>query len=153
MPVSYPLVNGSRCSWADLEIKVNRKLAQAIQEISFSSKLEPGEVRGAGTRLMGRTRGQETHEASITLLAEEWHELLGQLGDAFGEKPFDISISYRLGDESSAAKIHTAQILGCRIKGVDDSHQQGTDATKVKLDLHPMDIIRDGKRISSGIKK
>jgi hypothetical protein len=150
MTMAYPLINGARCSWADIEIKINRVRALAVQEITYNSKLEPGVVRGAGTRVLGRTRGQEEHEGSITLLKEEAQELIDALGDGFGEKAFDIVVSYRLGDESTVAKYSQDTLLGCRIKSPDQSLQQGTDAVKVKFELSVMDVLYNGKRISKG---
>jgi hypothetical protein len=148
MPVPFPLVNGSRLSFASIEALIASNLFYGIKEISYSEMLEPGEVYGTSPQLMGRTRGQYKSEASFTLFKEEWLDMqlaLSTAGSVLGlgwmEFPFDVVVSYA---EILGGPIQTDKIRGCRVKKAEDSHSQGTDALVVKVELSTMYVLRNG---------
>lgn len=140
--MDYPLINGHRYSYASIEADVNGKKFYGHREISYSQDLEPGEVRGAHSQLLGRTKGELKAEASLTTYMEEWKELLDALGDGYMEKSFDITVSYA---EDGRPTV-TDKLRGCRIKRVEESHSQGTDALAVKIDLHVLWIEFGNKK-------
>lgn len=140
--MEYPLINGHRYSYASIEADINGKKFYGHKEISYNQELEPGEVRGAHSQLLGRTKGDLKAEASLTTYLEEWQELLEALGDGYMETPFDIIVSYA---EEGRPTV-TDKLRGCRIKRVEESHSQGTDALTVKLDLHVLWIEFDGRK-------
>lgn len=140
MANEYPLINGVRTSWAEIELRAKGRSRYGVKEVSYSSSLEPGEVHGAGVRKLGRTRGVLKHEASITMLKEEADEFVGELGPGFGEVSFEAVVSYA---EGAKTKVDT--IVGCRIKNISNSHQQGNEGLTVKLDLDVMEILYSGQ--------
>lgn len=140
--MDYPLINGHRYSYASIEADVNGKKFYGHKEISYSQDLEPGEVRGAHSQVLGRTKGDLKAEGSLTTYLEEWKELLDALGDGYMEKSFDITVSYA---EDGRPTV-TDKLRGCRIKKVEESHSQGTDGLTMKIDLHILWIEFGGKK-------
>jgi hypothetical protein len=142
MTVQYPLINGHRYSWASATIKAQGLELIHIKEISYSHSLEPGAVRGTGAQKLGRTRGEYDAEGSMTLQREQWDDLRNKLGDGYLEKSFPISVSYA----EDGLPVVTDELAGVRIKSVENSPSQGTDALEVSLELDVMYIIENGKK-------
>lgn len=138
--MDYPLVNGTRHEWTSIEIKVKGQIVLGVKELSYNDKLEPTKVYGVHAQPLGRTRGVYSAEASITLLLDEANTLIQTLGDGFKEQVFDITCAY-----SEGSSTITDEIIGCRIKGLDQSLSQGSDATARKFDLDVMYIVWNGK--------
>jgi hypothetical protein len=144
MPQSYPNVNGHKHSWASIEIQVGTKKIRGCKAVSYKNTMEPGEVRGTGVQVLGRTRGDLKSEGSLELFLAEYQELIDELsadGTGFLEKSFDITVSY----SEASSPIITDKLIGCRLKGGDKGFSQGTDALSVKCDLSIMYIIENGK--------
>lgn len=156
--LSFPLINGVRASWAEIEFTIANLPTLGIQEISYKPAQDPNPVYGAGVLPVGRTRGQVSFEASFTLLKEEADLLIDALaktgksrGLGFGEVSFDVFLSYRM-DALAATPgqivVHNDQIVGCRIKSPDQGHSQGSDGLKTKFELSVMDILLNGSSIT-----
>jgi hypothetical protein len=142
MSLEHPLINGFRYDWSSIELRTKNKRRKGFTEVSYTTSREHGKVGGAGDRRVGRTRGQVSDEASITMNAEDARELISELGADFGTKPFDVVVSY-----SEGARTKTDTIRGACIKSVGNAHQRGSDGLVVKLDLDPMEILIDNRRI------
>ncbi len=138
--MDYPLVNGARHEWSSIEVKIKGATTIGIKEMSYNDKLEPSKVYGLHAQPLGRTRGVYTAEASITLLLDEANTLIQALGDGFKEVVFDITCAY-----SEGGATITDEIIGCRVKGLDQSLSQGADGAARKFDLDVMYIIWNGK--------
>jgi hypothetical protein len=149
MALTIPLVNGCRHSFASIEIAFDGVVFTGFKEISYNDGLEPGAVRGTSVQKIGRTKGDLTPEASLTCYTEEWKEILAKFGNGFGERVFTIVVAYRENDD---ADLVTDTIQGCRIKKVERSHSQGTDALEVKLELDVMKILWDGYAMARGLR-
>lgn len=137
---SYPLVNGRRYSFASIEITANGKTYLGMKEVSYTDTCEPGEIRGTGQQLLGRTAGDYACEASMTPYREEADDLIESLGDGWMLKVFDVVVNY----SEEGAPMKTDRIVGCRIKSSENNHSQGTDGLENPLELHPMYILRNG---------
>ncbi len=138
--MDYPLVNGARQEWSSVELKIKGAVAIGVKEFSYNDKLEPTKVYGLHAQPLGRTRGVYSAEASITLLLDEANTLIQALGDGFKEVTFDITCAY-----SEGGATITDEIIGCRIKGLDQSLSQGADGAVRKFDLDVMYIVWNGK--------
>lgn len=145
----YPLINGVRYSFASIEADVAGRTVLGMKEIAYTETLEPGEVRGTGSQLLGRTAGDYSVEPSMTMYREEWDDLLDALGEGYLRKSFDVKVTYA--DEGAPTK--TDRLVGCRIKSVEQSNSQGTDALEVKLDLHCMYLVRDERAGIPNLRK
>ena len=136
----YPMLNGVRFDWSSVEIKINGKPPIiGVKALSYKHTLDPGEVFGTSAQLLGRTRGQYKAEGSIELYKAEYHLLIAYLGNGYLEKSFEITTHY---DE--AGLVLTDNLKGVRLKGADNSHQQGNEALTVKSDLSIMYLIENG---------
>jgi len=137
----YPTVNGNRFSWSSVEIKFDGKRYLGVKNVNYSQELAPGQVYGNHAQKLGRTRGELKPEGSLEMYKEEADELIEALGDGYMEKNFDVPIVYSEFGRTKKVVLH-----GCRIKKVDDSHSQGTEALTTKLELDVMWIERNGKK-------
>ncbi len=142
-PPVYPNVNGNKHSWASITLVVGTTSIRGCKGVAYKNTLEPGDVRGLGVQLLGRTRGDLKSEGSLELYLEEYNQLIAELGadgTGFLEKSFNIVVSY---SEPNSAII-TDKLIGCRLKGGDKGFSQGTDALTVKCDLSIMYIVENG---------
>jgi hypothetical protein len=143
MAIDYPAVNGNRFSWASVEIILPKgKRFRGIKAISAKDTLEPGEIRGTAAQLLGRTRGDYKAESSIEMWKREADEFIAALGNGFMEYEFDIPVSF----SDRNQPVSTIKVLGCRIKGKDESYSMSTEGLAVKFDLSVMGIITNGYR-------
>ena len=138
--MDYPLINGTRYSFASIELTLNGQRYVGFKELNYNQDLDPGEVRGAHSQMLGRTRGDLKADGSISMFEEEWNSLLAALGAGYMEVPFDVSAAYA---ETNSPTI-TDVLHGCRIKKVDKSRSQGTEGLVVKLDLSIVWITLNG---------
>ena len=145
----YPLVNGVRYSFASIELVVAGKRILGAKEIAYTETLEPGEIRGTSSQILGRTAGDYSVEGSCTLYREEWDDLLDTLGEGYLRKSFDVTVTYA--DEGAPTK--TDNLVGCRIKSVEQSNSQGTDGLEVQLQLHVMYLLRDERAGIPNLRK
>ncbi len=137
-----PTINGHRYGWASTEFHVDGDRFPDITDLSYSSKGDPGLVRGTGMRVIGRTRGEADHEGSITMLKSKANAWFSTLGNGFMLKSFNITASYKE-DEGEPDGPVTDELIACRMKSVEDNPKQGTDPLTVKIDLHIMRIKYD----------
>lgn len=138
---TVPLVNGNRYDFASIELRIRGQIFTGFKEISYSHKLEPGEVRGSAAQPIARTRGEYSAEGSLTLYRQEYDELVAVLGDGFMETEFEGTVTHA---ERGQPTI-TDRLVGVRIKSDDSSYSQGADALEVKLDLSIMYLLKNGK--------
>jgi hypothetical protein len=150
-------VNVHECSWADLEATLlvpggaTVKITEA-EAFKWSAKLDVGESRGlSGGRIMKRTHGAASYEASATATRGGWMGIIEAVeaaavtlnqvrGDVvkIGGVEFDLLLQHSpLGDP----KIYTAKVRGCRLLGMSSDMKQGNEADMIELTLNPVEII------------
>lgn len=150
---SYPLLNGIAASWADVVIKCalfDGPLldVQDIQSINTSTSVEVGNQIGAsGGRVMRRTLGSASQEASMTLYRSGYQtfiEKLAEIAPARGNERvitavhFDIVYQYTpLGTDA----IFERHIKGARVIGSTMNDTEGSDAGVVEVPLSVAKIV------------
>lgn len=139
--MEQPLINGNRYDFSSIELQVQGRKFIGFTEISYSQELDRGYVYGAHSQPLGRTRGQLNMEASMTMLKEDYYELIAALGAGYMEVPFDISVTYA----DNGERTKNDQILGCTISGEENSHSAGNEGLAVSVTLSPM-VIKTGGR-------
>lgn|SRR5678815_3473309 len=157
----YPSIDGVAPSWADIGVTFTvtgggdlLEMAD-IASIKSGSKVDIGEQRGVGGRVMSRTTGQGSQEASMELYRSGYRKLLKSLAKKAPTRgnqalislvPFDILIQHTPPGET---EIYTRKIKGCRISGVDAESKEGADADKVSCALNPIEVVDivDGQEI------
>jgi hypothetical protein len=116
----------------------------AFRSINYEVGLEPGEVRGTDSHLIGMTRGVHTVTADAEIYRLAWEplkRLLGAGGIGYGENFFNIVVQYR---EQVTVPIVTDTLENYRITKASFSNQQGSDPSTVKLSLKGMDTQENG---------
>jgi hypothetical protein len=137
----YPLVNGKRYDFSSITLQLPNGKMLGFKEVTYSVKLEPGEVRGAHPQILGRTRGNYTAEGSLTVFRQEADEIRTALGDGYMEKEFDITVTYGEDGQPTVTDI----LKACRIVNDDASRSQGQDPLEEKLDLSILSVRKNGK--------
>lgn len=161
---AFPSVNDFETSWADIAVTLTPNGAPVIEtadfsDIKWSRKVEVGERRGtSGGRVMARTAGSQTNEASATIYRTSWQKQL--LPALIAKAPrrgnqarialvsFDILIQHT---PVGSADIFTTKIKGCRYLGDSDDMKEGTDPDKIELTLNPIEIVNvmpDGTEVA-----
>jgi len=143
MSAPYPLTNGFRHSWASIEIRANGPVINGVTEINYSPSLEPGLVFGAGAEAVGRTVGQSKYEGDMTILLEEFNDLVTALGPNWMTVEFDIVVSY----DASGSGLSVIQdtLRACRITKYEASNSTTSqDGTARKCTLSILRILTNG---------
>ncbi len=158
---SYPSVNDIAPSWADIGVTFTVGGGDAldmmdIAGIKWSRKVETGDQRGAsGGRVMARTTGQGSQEASATLYRSGLRKLLKSIvakaptrgnQKVISGVAFDILIQHTPPGET---EIYTTKIKGCRYLGDSDDMKEGNEADKLEVTLNPIEIVQiiDGQEV------
>lgn len=161
----YPILNGIAPSWADIIVRCTPEGAplidvKDISAINTSATVEVGEQRGAsGGRVMRRTTGSVSYEASMTLYRSGYQKFMRALSAAAASKGlvrgnqhaiamvhFDIQIQHT---PINDVEIYERVIRGCRCLGSAVNGAEGTDADTVEVTLSPLEIVDiiDGKEV------
>lgn len=167
---SAPLLDGVAPSWADISVRISPSsggggavgavigaVANAvvgnllelgdIKAINTGTTVELGEQREGG-RVIKRTRGSVSYEASMTLYASGWQKLIKGLlavspKNAQGQSQvslvnFTVNVQYT---PPGAIDILEYSLRGCRILGRGFNGAEGNDATEVEVPLSPIEIV------------
>lgn len=163
-----PLINGFAPSWCDIAVRISPGGGPLIEigdiaAIDYNGSVEIGEQREGG-RVVNRTRGSSSYEASMTLYASGYQKLLAGLVAAAPVRGsqsllslavFSISIQFTpptggglagqaIGAVAGAlgvGGIFETRLKGCRIIGRNISAAEGNDAQQVEVPLSVIEIV------------
>ncbi len=163
---SYPVLDGIAPSWADITVKIQATgapvlTADQISAMTGSRKVEVGNQEGAsGGRVMKRTTGKVTHEASITLYRDGYDLLIEMLMNValtlpglqrgnevlIGLVHFDTQI---LHTPPLSSKIFERRWYGARIIGDTAAHKEGVEADTIEVPVSVAKIVdmKNGREI------
>ncbi len=148
----FPILDGIAPSWADIIVRGSADGAPLLEmkdiaAIDTGSTVEIGEQRGAsGGRVIRRTTGAASYEASWTLYRSGWQKLLRAwmaLAPARGNQRaislvhFNIQVFHTPPGDT---EIYEYRIKGCRIAGRTLNAAEGTEAQQVEVPLNPIEI-------------
>lgn len=160
MNQEYAVLDGIACSWSDVIVKAT-PLGGAlidvvdIKAVNTGTTVEVGEQR-AGGRVIRRTTGSLSQEASMTLYRLGYQKLLRNLKDlapsrgnqkAVSMVHFNVVFQHTpLGSD----EIFEVRLKGCRLLGRALNSAEGTDADVVEIPLSPIDIVDviDGEEVA-----
>jgi hypothetical protein len=157
----YPVLDGVAPSWADIQINITPSGGALIEmkdiaAITRGSTVEVGEQRGAsGGRVLKRTTGSVSYEASLTLYRSGYQKLLRGLKDSAPVRGnqkiislvhFQVQVQHTPEGED---EIFEYRIKGCRVMGATVNDAEGTDAEQVEVPLSPIEIVDmiDGEEV------
>lgn len=158
---AYPALNDIEPSWADIAVTATVTGGALVDmadiaAIKFTDKLEVGTREGtSGGRVMARTTGKVSYEASVTFYRSGFRRFLKALMEnaptrgnqlRVGLVGFDIMIQHTPPGED---EIYQTKIKGCRYLGGSDDMKEGTDADKIEVTISTIEIVRiiDGKEV------
>lgn len=159
MSNDFPVVDGIAPSWADIIVRLSPIGAPLlelgdIKAINSGTTVEYGEQR-AGGRLMKRTTGSESSEASITLYRSGYQKLLRGLKSAAPSRGnqrlvalvhFGIEVQHT---PPGDVEVYLYRLKGCRLKGRTLNGSEGDDADTVEVPLSVVQIadVIDGEEV------
>lgn len=163
-----PLINGFAPSWCDIAVRISPGGGPLIElgdiaSIDYNASVELGEQREGG-RVVNRTRGSVTYEASMNLYASGYQKLLAGLVAAaplrgtqslLSLAVFSINIQFTpptggglagqaIGAVAGAlgvGGIFETRLKGCRVIGRNISAAEGNDAQQVEVPLSVIEIV------------
>lgn len=136
--------NGNEFSWQSYKLRYNGTEITDIKSAKYSDEVEGADpVYGASRKPRGRTKGRaKPGDASITFFRSGWVALLATMPNGYTDQRFPLVHQWIEGSD-----VHTAKLEDCRIIGVDDSAEDGTDASEVEVKISFLRCIRDGKEL------
>jgi len=142
-PIQYPFVNGTRHSFASIELKLANQIFIGFKSINYNRTRDRAEVRGNSPDPLGKTIGENKYTADCEIYLAEWNQfqaLLEEQGTGYGDQFFTVLVTY------SANGFDTIQdeIIGCTMDSTDASNGQGSDPTVRKFDMSPLKIKFNG---------
>jgi hypothetical protein len=149
----FPVLDGIVPSWADIIVKATPAGGalidiKDIKSISTGVTVEVGEQRGAsGGRVMKRTTGAVSYEASATLYRDGYDKLLEELTKTATTRGAQSKIALVhfgiqvLHTPPGSSRIFEYRIKGCRLLGRTLAGEEGTDADTVDVVLNPLEIV------------
>lgn len=140
MPAANPIINGFVPEWADVRIAALGLVFTGVRSINYDSDSDGVDVKGTAAEAIARTVGTITHRASMEMYLPDAASFLQALGDDYRRKPIEISVNFSMSDQQVIADV----LVGCIIKGISNSHQEGSEALTRKFDLRPFRIKRAG---------
>lgn len=134
-------INGKYRNYGSVRATAFGRTFTTVKALNYKRADAIDPVKAVGTtKAIGYTQGDETYEASITLLSEEVDDIQKSLppGTTLQDIPaFPISISY-VGDNGMLVS-HT--LIGCKFKENGRSAEAGSnDALAVEIPLYVGDI-------------
>src|SRR4051812_23864530 len=90
----FPLINGFYPSFASIELVVNDKIKVGVKSITYSQKLENGDVYGTSPQQMAKTRGKLIAVAGLELYLAQYYSAIANLGAGYMEKAFNVLIHF-----------------------------------------------------------
>lgn len=148
----FPVLDGIAPSWADINVRVGSFGAALINigdiaAINSGWSVELGEQREGG-RVIKRTRGSVSYEASMTLYASGYQKLIrGLMLSATPNIKGQIPISlvhftvHVVWTPPGSIDLLEYKLKGCRITGRTFDSSEGNDAQQIEVPLSPIEIV------------
>lgn len=148
----FPVLDGIAPSWADVNVRISPDGGNLIEmgdiaAISTGWTVEVGEQREGG-RVLKRTRGSVSFEASITLYASGYQKLLRGLvaaapSNAKGQKQISLAhfLIHVVWTPPGSTDLLEYKVKGCRMLGRTIDASEGDDAQQVEVPLSTIEVV------------
>lgn len=138
----YPKINGHTYDYSSVEIDIGGTVFTAITSINYSGERSIGNHRGTGSKKRARTRGTYDSSGSITMMREDYYELIASLGDGYMEKSFDVTVLF----SETGMPTNNVKLIGCVMTTDSDDNAEGEDPLQTSFDIDIMEMTRNGLR-------
>lgn len=137
------LVHGRHFSFSSIGLQLDTEAPiLGFKAIKYPFKVEEAIVYGAGSQIIGRTRGKVTmDDGSLTVTEKQYRQITQTPGWLF--KTYTLVVQYA--DFGQA--IQTDTLVGLRFKGADPGGEEGTDALMRELPFSLLDLLLNGVSI------
>lgn len=155
----YPVLDGISPSWADVIVRASPAGAplldvKDIAALNTNASVDVGQQK-AGGRVMKRTTGESSFEASWTLYHDGYVKFIRGIKSLMPRRGnqrlitlvhFGIQIQWT---PPGSVEIFERRIKGARILGSALNGAEGTDANKIEMSLSPIQIVDmiDGEEV------
>ena len=121
---AYPLIDGNKFDFSSVEWNYNGYIVTAVNEISYSQALTPGQVYGARSEVLAFTRGTlAAGEGSFSMPIQDASEFMTELGSGYREILLPCTVTY---GSPNVATI-TDKLVACRITNDENSGSAGSE--------------------------
>jgi hypothetical protein len=124
---------GKMAGWNSITVNLLGRDVEGITELSYTDSVEKENIYGAGQLPMGRSSGNYSAKASITINKEEIVALqrsLGPGGRLENIAPFDVNVHYEYQDF-----VYKDRIRNCEFPGSGTEVKQNDKTIAYKFDL------------------
>ncbi len=146
-----PVLDGIAPSYCDINVYISPQGGNLINmgdiaAINSGWTVELGEQREGG-RVIKRTRGSVSYEASMTLYASGYQKLLrGLVAQAplqNGQKLLSLAhfLVHVIWTPPGATDLLEYKIKGCRVLGRTIDSAEGNDAQQIEVPLSPIEVV------------
>ena len=139
--MNFPLVQGFVHSWAGLKIKKGSDDVFGFRKLSWKKSRSRKKVFAHGVQALGRTRGKEENEASISFLYPQWQLFKKSLGEGYMDKQFDLLV---MREEIGNDELFKVEFISCSIDEHSNDESEGEDESIVDVTLGVLRIVDDG---------
>lgn len=154
-------VNNTILSWTSTVCNIAEAPFNGITSIDYEHKRDRKQVRGARRdgRALGRTAGKyEAGPVTMNMLADSWDVLstilttlgLGSYGDAV--VPILLQSTEPGIPLAGSSPVLTVALIDCCVTSVKDTSQEGIDEKLKAITWDVMEIIENGKQLSSLVR-
>lgn len=161
MGQEYPSFNDVEPSWADVNVTATVSGGSLVQTsdiaaVKWSRKVEVGLKKGtSGGRVMSRTQGDITYDASLTFYRGGLRRLVRALVEKAPSRGnqkrislvgFDVMLQHTPFGETD---IYQTKWKGCRYLGDSEDMSEGNDADQIEVPISTLEIVNiiDGVEI------
>ena len=139
-PIQYPLINGTRHSFASIELTLGSLIFVGFRAVNYKRSRGRTTVYGSSPDPLGKTRGVNEYTADCELYLAEWNAFQADIGAGYGDEAFQVLVTYT--ENGFDSIIDT--LIGCTMDSTEASNSQGSDPTVRKFDLNPIKILFNG---------
>lgn len=139
--ISYPDTVGFRAGFNSTIVKLAGQEFVGYKEGKLSRKRSRGIVKGANADPLGKTRGSNEYEASLTVFTAEFKAfVLDTFGPGYGDVQFTLEVT--ITENGYDTQTHYAR--GCTIDTTEFAFAEGTDALTMQMDFTPTKVLFGG---------
>lgn len=140
-PISYPDTVGFRAGFNSTIVKIDGQEFVGYKEGKMSRKRTRGIVKGANADPLGKTRGSNEYEMSLTVYTAEFKAfVLDHFGPGYGDVQFTNEVT--ITENGYDTQTHYAR--GCTINTSEFAFAEGTDALTMQIDFGPTKLLFNG---------
>lgn len=154
-PLAYPLINGVRHDWTNIEPKIAGQIFVGFKSLNYKRTRTRTKLWGNSSDPIAKTQGVNDYTADMEVYLAEWNLFQALLkagaaakslpsgispGSGYGDLLFPVVITYlNLGFDTI-----TDTILGCSVDELDASQSQSPDPLVRKVTFNPLKVLFNG---------